>query len=85
MRTTKEIARYVGKKYTTTGAYIGMAILTLSLPVPIRPTAPVTVGTLPTVDIVDHIQGKNLNVCQDLVGSRNHHEIHGRPNLGTMQ
>ncbi len=52
-RTTEEIARYVGEKYTTTGAYIRMAILTLNLPAPIRPTAPVAVGTPPTVDLVD--------------------------------
>jgi hypothetical protein len=37
-RTTEEIARYVSKKYTTTGAYIRTAILTLNLPATIRPT-----------------------------------------------
>jgi hypothetical protein len=52
-RTTKEIARYVGEKYTTTGSYIRTAVLTLNLPAPIRQTAPVAVGTPPTVNVVD--------------------------------
>jgi hypothetical protein len=53
MRTTEEIARYVGEKYTTTGSYIRTAILTLNLPAPIRPTAPVAAGEPSVIDSVD--------------------------------
>ena len=52
-RTTEEIARYVGEKYTTTGSYIRTGILTLVVPVPLRPTAPTATGDPPTVDPVD--------------------------------
>jgi hypothetical protein len=52
-RTTEEIARHVGEKYTTTGSYIRTAILTLNVPAPTRPTAPLATGTLPQVDPVD--------------------------------
>jgi hypothetical protein len=53
-RTTEEIARYVvGEKYTTTGSYIRTAILTLNVPAPARPIAPVATGTPPAVDAVD--------------------------------
>jgi hypothetical protein len=51
--TTKEIARYVGKKYTTIGSYIRTAILTLNLAAPTRPTASIAVGTPPTIDVVN--------------------------------
>jgi hypothetical protein len=39
-RTTEEIARYIGEKYTTTGSYVRTAVLTLVVPAPTRPTAP---------------------------------------------
>jgi hypothetical protein len=52
-RTTEEIARHVGEKYTTTGSYIRTAILTLTLPAPARPTAPASTGTPPQIDPVD--------------------------------
>jgi hypothetical protein len=58
-RTTEELARYVGEKYTTTGSFIRTAILTLNVPVPTRPTAPpatvapLTPGDPPTTDPVD--------------------------------
>ena len=52
-RTTEEIARHVGEKYTTTGSYIRTAILTLNVPAPARPTAPTATGTPPLVDPVD--------------------------------
>jgi hypothetical protein len=52
-RTTEEIARYVGEKYTTTGSYIRTGILTLNVPTPVRPTAPVATGTPATVNLVD--------------------------------
>jgi hypothetical protein len=51
-RTTKEIARYVGKKYTTIGSYIRTAIMTLNVSSPTRPVAPTGVGTPPIVDPV---------------------------------
>jgi hypothetical protein len=53
MRTTEEIARYVGEKYTTIGSFIRKAILTLNVPAPARPVAPVATGTPPVVDSVD--------------------------------
>jgi hypothetical protein len=34
----------VGEKYITTGSYIRTALLTLSLPAPTRPTAPIPIG-----------------------------------------
>jgi hypothetical protein len=52
-RTTEEIARYVGKKYTTTGTYIRTGILTLVVPAPARPNAPVATGTPAMVNAVD--------------------------------
>jgi hypothetical protein len=52
-RTTEEIARYVGEKYTTTGSFIRTAILTLTVPDHPRPTAPIGVGTPPVIDSVD--------------------------------
>jgi hypothetical protein len=54
-RTTEEIARYVGEKYTTTGSYIRTGILTLIVPSPTRPSAPAATiaGTPPTVDPVN--------------------------------
>jgi hypothetical protein len=52
-RTTDEIARYVGEKYTTTGSFIRTAILTLSVPDQPRPTAPTGIGNPPVVDSVD--------------------------------
>jgi hypothetical protein len=52
-RTTEEIARYVGEKYTTTGHAIRTAILTLKVPVPIRPTAPVADATTQAIDPTD--------------------------------
>jgi hypothetical protein len=51
--TTEEIARYVGKKYTTTGSYIRTGILTLNVPRPVRPTAPVATGDPATINLVD--------------------------------
>jgi hypothetical protein len=52
-RTTEEIARDVGEKYTTTGSYIRTGILTLVIPAPTRPGAPVATGTPAVVDGVD--------------------------------
>jgi hypothetical protein len=52
-KTTEEIARYVGEKYTSTGSHVRTAILTLIIPVPTRPTAPMARGTPPVVDPVD--------------------------------
>jgi hypothetical protein len=52
-RTTEEIARYFGEKYTTTGSYIRTGILTLVVPAPARPNAPVATGTPAVVDAVD--------------------------------
>jgi hypothetical protein len=50
-RTTDEIARHVGEKYTVTGSYIRTAILTLSVPAPPRPLAPTAVaGVINPVD-----------------------------------
>ena len=40
-RTTEELARHVGEKYTSVGSYVRTAILTLSVPAPARPIAPV--------------------------------------------
>ena len=40
-RTTEELARHVGEKYTSVGSYVRTAILTLSVPSPARPIAPV--------------------------------------------
>jgi hypothetical protein len=39
-RTTEEIARHDGEKYTSVGPYVRTAILTLNVPAPTRPTAP---------------------------------------------
>jgi hypothetical protein len=44
-RTTEEIARHVGEKYTATGSFIRTAILTLNIPMQRRPSAPVGTGT----------------------------------------
>ena len=52
-RTTDEIARYAGEKYSAVGSYIRTAILTMTAQVPTRPTAPGETGTPPTVDPVD--------------------------------
>jgi hypothetical protein len=52
-RTTEEIARYVGEKYSTTGHAIRTAILTLKVPVPQRPVAPVADATTKTIDPTD--------------------------------
>ena len=52
-RTTKEIARYVGEKYTTRGSFLRTGILTLVVPGPTRPTAPIATGDPPTIDSVD--------------------------------
>jgi hypothetical protein len=52
-RTTKEIARHVGEKCTTTGSYIRTAILTLNVPAPTRPTSPPATGTPLQVDHVN--------------------------------
>jgi hypothetical protein len=43
----------IGEKYTTTGSYIRTAILTLNVPSPARPIAPVATGTPPAIDAVD--------------------------------
>jgi hypothetical protein len=43
----------VGEKYTTTGTFVRTAILTLVVPVPTRPTAPVATGSPATIDPVD--------------------------------
>jgi hypothetical protein len=51
--TTKEIARYVGEKYTTTGHTIRTAILTLKVPVPQRPVAAVEDASTKTIDPTD--------------------------------
>jgi hypothetical protein len=52
-RTTEEIARHVGEKYTAVGPYIRTAILTLNVPSPTRPTAPTAAGTPPVIDAVE--------------------------------
>jgi hypothetical protein len=52
-RTTEEIARYVGEKYTTTGSFIRTAILTLTVPTQVRPSAPIGTGTPAVIDAVD--------------------------------
>jgi hypothetical protein len=52
-RTTEEIARYVGEKYTTIGHDIRTAILTLTVPVPQRPAAPVGDPTTQLIDPTD--------------------------------
>jgi hypothetical protein len=51
--TTEEIARSVGEKYTTTGSFIRTAILTLTVPIQARPTAPIGTGTPAVIDAVD--------------------------------
>jgi hypothetical protein len=65
-RTTKEIARHVGEKHTTIGSYLRTAIMTLSVPAPTRPTAPIPVGvgTPPMVDAVEQeIFTEKRSVC----------------------
>jgi transcription elongation factor len=52
-RTTEEVARYAGEKYSIVGAYVRTAILTMTEQVPMRPTAPTPQGTPPAVDPVD--------------------------------
>ena len=52
-RTTEEIARYIGGKHTVTATYVRAAVLTLNVPAPPRPTAPIAIGTPPVVDPVD--------------------------------
>jgi hypothetical protein len=53
-RTTEEIARHVGEKYTATMSFIRTAILTLSMPAQQRrPSAPVGTGTPPIVDDIE--------------------------------
>ncbi len=52
-RTTDEIARYAGEKYSTVGSYIRTAILTMTVQVPTRPAAPTATGAPPTIDAVD--------------------------------
>jgi hypothetical protein len=54
-RTTEELARHVGEKYTSVGSYVRTAILTLSVPSPARPIAPV--GQLvAAVLVVDEVE-----------------------------
>jgi hypothetical protein len=52
-RTTEEIARHVGEKYTTTGTFVRTAILTLVVPVPTRPTAPAATDDPAAIDPVN--------------------------------
>jgi hypothetical protein len=52
-RTTEEIARYVGEKYTTIGSFIRTAILNLTVPTQVRPSAPIGTGTPGVIDAVD--------------------------------
>ena len=52
-RTTEEIARYAGEKYSSVGAYIRTAVLTMAEQTPTRPTAPAPTGTPPAADAVD--------------------------------
>jgi hypothetical protein len=52
-RTTEEIARHVGEKYTNTCSYIRTAIMTLQVPVQTRPSPPTAVGHPPLIDPVD--------------------------------
>jgi hypothetical protein len=47
------IARYIGEKHTVTATYIRTAVLTLTVPAPPRPTAPIATGDPPVVDPVD--------------------------------
>jgi hypothetical protein len=44
---------HLGLDHVTTGSYIRTAILTLNVPAPTRPTAPLATGTPPQVDPVD--------------------------------
>ena len=52
-KTTEEIARHVGEKYTTVGSYIRTAVLTIVVPMPTQPTPPATTGTPPVADQVE--------------------------------
>jgi hypothetical protein len=52
-RTTEEIARRVGEKYTNVGAYVRTAIMTLNLPAPTRTTVPIATGEPPVIDAVE--------------------------------
>jgi hypothetical protein len=51
--TTEEIARYIGEKYTSMCSYIRTGILTLVVPAPTRPAAPVATGTPAVVGAVN--------------------------------
>jgi hypothetical protein len=57
-KTTKEIARHVGEKYTTIGSYIRTAMLTLTVPTPPRPIAPIATGD----PAVINLPGEDLDV-----------------------
>jgi hypothetical protein len=52
-RTTEEIALCVGEKHTAAGSFIRTAILTLSMPMQQRPSAPVGTGTPPILDDIE--------------------------------
>jgi hypothetical protein len=52
-RTTDEITRYAGEKYSAVGSFIRTAMLTMTAQVPTQPTAPGETRTPPTVDPVD--------------------------------
>jgi hypothetical protein len=52
-RTTEEIARHVGEKYTSVGPYVRTTILTLNVPAPTRPTAPTATGEPPVINAVE--------------------------------
>jgi hypothetical protein len=52
-RTTEAITRYIGEKYTTTGSYVRTTVLTIVVPAPTRPTAPIASGTPAVVDPVE--------------------------------
>jgi hypothetical protein len=52
-RTTEEIARYVGEKYTSFGSVIRAAVMTLVVATPTRPTAPIADANTGIIDPVD--------------------------------
>jgi hypothetical protein len=52
-RTTEEIARHIGEKYTKVGAYVRTAIMTLNVLLGTRPTVPLAVDEPPAIDVVE--------------------------------
>jgi hypothetical protein len=63
-RTTVEIARHAGEKYTSAGPYVRTAILTLNVLAPTRPTAPTAiVGEPPTINAVEQEYSERKSGC----------------------